>query len=458
MKLLQAIVIMSLLLAVFKADAAGAGQHEKSTTYYVDSEKGNDESNGQSEMQAWQSLKKVEAAKLNPGDEVRFRKGSMFTGPLYIRYSGTAGQPILVSDYGDSTASAPIFTNPVFTQDNYGNCIRLQGSHIILENLHCQYTAAYRAGPYTIQRPKWDTIVWEMGAIFIDKQAEYCIVRNNEVEDCSVGIKSYGQHALITHNFIHDCNRVLKEWGWGPIGIWFGGDYQEASYNRVFNYRAENKRIGWHGGSGGGADGGAFEIDDARYNKSHISIHHNYTRDCQGFLEVTWTDIAQMPVYKDFSIHHNISDDYQQFVALWDSREAEIFNNTIIRRKKNVNDWGVFNIANDNSQNHVHHNIIITEQDIQIFNAGLRAPRHPQTVIDHNLYYAAAGKLVMGVEGPGTDPRYDDPAMRNYKYGSNPRDFISTRTTGSDDRGVPEKELLSFDSIYRPLELATKKN
>src|SRR6185312_2921293 len=159
---------------------------------------------------------------------------------------------------------------------------------------------------------------------------------------------------------------------------------QEACYNRIFNYRVEDPRIHWKSGKGGGADGGAFEIDDARYNKAHISIHHN------------------------------ISDDYQQFIALWDGAHCRINNNTVIRRKKNANDWGVFNIASDSSENEICNNIIITEKNIQIFNTGLGMQRKPKSIIKNNLYYAASGVLRMGNEGPGESPVYGDPLFRNY--------------------------------------------
>src|SRR5690606_18782316 len=112
-----------------------------------------------------------------------------------------------------------------------------------------------------------------------------CVVRNNEFFDCGVGIKSYGEQAVIEGNYLHDCNRVLKKWTWCPIGIWLGTDHQEVRYNRIFNYSAVDPRINWGPDSyGGGADGGAIEIDDARYPKQNISIHHNYSRDCQGFI------------------------------------------------------------------------------------------------------------------------------------------------------------------------------
>ncbi|HMR85420.1 MAG TPA: hypothetical protein PKE30_19885, partial [Niabella sp.] len=288
----------------------------KSSTYYIDSIAGNDQADGSAAATAWKTFSRITPGLLRPGDTVSFRRGASFTGPLVITDNGLPGKPIVLKDYGDPAAAAPAFTNGVFEQDNYGNCIRIEGSYVVVENLYFHNTAAYKRGSYT-PREGWDTVVWEMGAVYIDKTARGCIVRNNEFVDCVVGIKSYGPGMKAEKNLLRDCNRVLKEWGWGPIAIWFGGDQQEACYNTIINYRAENPNIRWDEGIGGGADGGAFEIDDARYNKSDISIHHNYTRDCQGFLEVTWTDIRQHPDYRGFRIHHNISDDYQQFVAMW---------------------------------------------------------------------------------------------------------------------------------------------
>lgn len=394
----------------------------KPMRYYIDSKNGNDTNDGRSENLAWSSLSKLETAKLYPGDTVRFKRGSTFTGSLLIDDSGDSQKFITLSDYGDSQLSAPAFTNPAFDpeKNNFGNCIRLKGSFILLENVYCHNTVA--------QLPSTTggfNTMWELGAIYIDKTAEHCTVRNNELFDCGVGIKSYGQHTLIENNLIHDCNRVLKEWGWGPIGIWLGADYQEVRYNQVFNYSAVDSRIAWGPDSyGGGADGGAIEIDDARVPKSNISIHHNYTRDCQGFLEVTWTDVQQNPAYNNFEIHHNVSDDYQQFVALWCGANFRIENNTIIRRKKNVNDWGVFNITQNNSKNLIRNNIVVVENDIVIFNVGNKGTAQPANIIANNLYFAASGTLNMGKEGPGTSPFYGDPNFVNYVTGNKAGDFF----------------------------------
>jgi hypothetical protein len=322
----------------------------------------------------------------------------------------------------------------------------LQGSHIEVDGLFFYNTLSL---PDDFPSTSFLT-VWQIGAVYIDTNATRCTIRNVEIEDCVVGIKSYGKEIVIQNNYIHDCNRVLAKWGWGPIGIWLGADYQEVMNNRIFNYRAEDPRISWGSGIGGGADGGAIEIDDARRNKTHISIHHNFTRDCQGFMEVTQHDVTRNPVYEGFQIHHNISDDYQQFIALWDGSQCKIENNTIVRRKMNVNDWGVFNITEQNSKNLIRNNIIVVEKNIPIFNVGLRMTRHPENSISNNLYFAASGSLVMGYEGPGINPVYGDPAFKNYSNPVAAEDYNLTPASAAIDKGINTGYLVDFENTTVP--------
>ena len=423
----------------------------KSTVaYYIDSQNGNDLNSGLSADKPLKSLSKAASVKLNPGDSLRFKRGSAYSGTIIINSSGSLNNPITLTDYGETNSPAPSFTNPFFDADkgNYGNCIRLKGSFIVVENLYFHHTVA--------QLPSSTggfTVMWELGALYIDKTAENCVVRDNEFFDCGVGIKSYGRYALIDNNYIHDCNRVLKEWSWGPIGIWLGADFQEVSNNRIFNYKAIDPRIIWGPNSyGGGADGGAIEIDDARVDKSNISIHHNYTRDCQGFLEVTWSDIQQNPTYTNFKIYHNVSDDYQQFVALWRGAGCRIENNTIIRRKRNVNDWGVFNITQLGAKNTIKNNIVIVENDIVIFNLGKSGNSKPENIISNNLYYAASGELKMGLEGPGQSPIFANPLLYSYFPGLTAGDFAITANSPAKNRGLDLGYKLDFHNTQIPQE------
>jgi hypothetical protein len=416
--------------------------------YYIDSKNGNNLNDGFSEANAFKSLVNIEQLDLNPGDKIRFKRGSNFSGTLIINRSGTSELPILLTDYGNKDLPAPAFTNTKFDpqKDHFGNCIRLKGSYIIVENLYCHNTVADLP-----QTTGGFLTMWELGAIYIDKNARNCIVRNNELFDCGVGIKSYGPYAKIENNYIHDCNRVLKKWGWGPLAIWLGADYQEVCYNKIVNYSAVDPNIIWGPDSyGGGADGGAIEIDDARYPKSNISIHHNYSRDCQGFLEVTWTDVDQKPPYEDFSIHHNVSDDYQQFVALWRGANFRIENNTIIRRRVNVNDWGVFNITQYDSKNLIRNNIVVTENDVVIFNLGNNGNAQPNNIIENNLYWAASGELIIGLEGPGASAIIADPKFLNYSNGNDPDHFSITETSPAIDQGLILEYKVDFKGTTIP--------
>ena len=401
--------------------------------YYIDSGTGDDDFDGKTERTPWRTLNKTGSVLLYPGDSLRFKRGSKFTGMLRITGSGNARKYITLTDYGDPGVPAPSFTNRTFDPERgmFGNCIRLEGSYIKVENLYCHHTLA--------QLPSTTggfMTMWQLGAIHVSGSAEHCIIRNNEICDCGAGIRSNGRHTLIEYNYIHDCNRILKEWNWGPIGIWLGADNQEIAHNRIFNYSVVDPRITWGPESyGGGADGGAIEIDDARNDKSHITIHHNQTRDCQGFLEVTGKDVRGKANYRDFSIHHNVSDDYQQFIALWRGAGCRIEHNTIIRRKVNVNEWGVFNITQYDSKNMVRNNIVVTENGVVIFNVGRKMNAKPETIIENNLYFAACGTLEMGLEGPGEKPVFGDPEFLDYNGNGDSENFSITWGSPAIDAG-----------------------
>ncbi len=321
----------------------------------------------------------------------------------------------------------------------------IRGIYMQIENLLFHHSVAELSGSLGF------LIMWELGAIYIDKEAEHCIIRNNEIVDCGVGIKSYGHYSLITNNYIHDCNRILKEWSWGPLAIWISGDYQEVSYNRIMNYRATDPRINWGpGGYGGGADGGAIEIDDGRFPKSNIEIHHNYTRGNQGFIEVTWTDVVQNPPYVGFSIHHNISDDYQQFIAMWCGSGFKIENNTIIRRRVNENEWGVFNITEYHSKNLIRNNIVVVENDVVIFNLGQMRNAQPDNIISNNLYFAPDGALNMGLEGPGENASIANPMFLDYSGKGKPTDFMLNAYSPAINNGLDLGYKIDFTGTMIP--------
>src|SRR3546814_18765098 len=69
-------------------------------TYYVDAETGADRNTGIVETEAWRTIERVNAARLDPGDRVLFRRGQAFGGELVPPASGRPGSPLLFGAYG----------------------------------------------------------------------------------------------------------------------------------------------------------------------------------------------------------------------------------------------------------------------------------------------------------------------------------------------------------------------
>lgn len=69
------------------------------TNYYIDAVKGNDHNTGISPHKSWQSIGKVNQAKLLAGDSVLFRRGQIFRGTL-LPVSGSTSGSITYGAYG----------------------------------------------------------------------------------------------------------------------------------------------------------------------------------------------------------------------------------------------------------------------------------------------------------------------------------------------------------------------
>ena len=69
-------------------------------SYYVDATAGNDANAGTSSAAPWKSLAKLNATTFHPGDQVLLRAGQVWSGQLWPKGSGAAGNPIALSSYG----------------------------------------------------------------------------------------------------------------------------------------------------------------------------------------------------------------------------------------------------------------------------------------------------------------------------------------------------------------------
>lgn len=85
------------------------------TVYYVDASAGNDARSGQTPDLAWQSVSKINASRLLPGDQILFRRGQTWRALLNPPASGTQASPIIFGAYGSGNdpiiSGADLVTN-----------------------------------------------------------------------------------------------------------------------------------------------------------------------------------------------------------------------------------------------------------------------------------------------------------------------------------------------------------
>ncbi len=290
-------------------------------TVYIDSQNGNDANDGLSLLTPWKSHTMISTVVFSPGDTLAFKKGSQFSGPIEFTASGTEQNPITITAYGEG--ELPRFTNPSDLDMN-GNCIRISGSWIVLENLYFHDT------PPTENANRLRSI-FKMGAVFNMKGADHNIIRNNVFMKCTKAIQSTGEYTLITHNDMDGPSHALwndasSGGGWGPMGIQLGIGNQEVCYNTIKNYLTTDSDYG--------SDGGAIELDDGRYHKDHFYIHHNYTEGNAGFIESSWGADYQPYVQEvhDLRVAFNINYDGQDWLYMWaPCHDCYFDNNTVIR-------------------------------------------------------------------------------------------------------------------------------
>ena len=73
----------------------------RATDYFLDSERGSDDSPGTSEAAPLRTLAALAALAFQPGDVVRLKRGSTFRGRLQVQGNGDEGKPIRLATYGE---------------------------------------------------------------------------------------------------------------------------------------------------------------------------------------------------------------------------------------------------------------------------------------------------------------------------------------------------------------------
>ena len=232
------------------------------TTYYVSDAGGQDSNAGTSEKSPWKTLARVNAAILAPGDRVSLRRGDTWNGGLVLGSSGTAGAPITVNSFGSGDP-------PTIVGGLSGDCVRIQGSHIVVDGLRA-------AG---------------CGYAGFSVDGDRNVVTNSVAEDNAAGIKvgDGSDFGLYTNNRLTDnnvMNQNTRGTGCGTdkgvgcsddsgaFGVLINGNNNEFSGNVITGSTAPSHDFV--------QDGSAFEI----YNGSRNRIHHNKALDNNVFSEI----------------------------------------------------------------------------------------------------------------------------------------------------------------------------
>jgi hypothetical protein len=244
MRLLAVAVVASLLPAI-------PAQAQASTTYYVDSRKGDDSAAGTSPAKAWKTLGKVNAATLRPGDAVSLKRGSQWTGRLTLAAKGTASRPILLQPYGNGPVAR------ISGRD--GNCVVVSGDHWRITGVRasgCQWAGFEISGDRN-----------QLVGVLADRNIAGVLVT-------PAGSRNVIRDSVLTGNDRMSVNDSEPDNDSGAFGVLLNGDDNTVTGNTIAGSYAPSADYGF--------DGAAVEVFDGDRNL----ITHNTARDNETFTEL----------------------------------------------------------------------------------------------------------------------------------------------------------------------------
>ena len=222
--------------------------------FYIDNVAGSDSNSGTSSSAPWKSLTKVNGTAFQPGDAINFKRGSIWSGTLKVRNSGTSTARITYQAYGSGTA--PQIKNPGVS---YGHALDVSGSYNVVRDF--LITDAHEAG------------------LTIAANGTHNTITKNEVTRVGTGVLVAGPSNLVTGNYVHDLTMIVNDTSpdndYGATCFWLQASNNEISYNRGINCRAGSYDYGY--------DGGFVEVWE---NGDNAYIHHNYAQNTNGFFEL----------------------------------------------------------------------------------------------------------------------------------------------------------------------------
>jgi hypothetical protein len=431
------------------------------TSYYVDSSGGNDANNGSSAGTAWRSLAKVNGFTFQPGDELLFKAGEVWSGQLHPKGSGNSANIIAIDQYG--TGNKPRFdgqgsvTDTVYlenqeywdiknievtndsTSADSRNGIRVRNStggllnHIHIQNTYVHNVKNLMNGYYgknagiaveaDLMTSRWNDVLIDSNtvstieriAIFVGPTLENgpvqtattstgVVISNNSLSDLGGdGILSYVTDGTqIRRNTIngHAKRQTLTCLEVGYCNAYTDGIWMAVANNTVVE---ENEVYG----GVGTLDGLAYDID---FSSDNVKIQYNYSHDnAGGFLLVVSDSATNGAADNEGAIvRYNISQNDGRGIEFFPdslnaSNKMDVHNNTFfVPSGKNVK-----LIARQNGQSLTH---AFNYRNNIVYNLGTATyPGTQVGVYANNTFYGNHD----GSEPSGTNKLTSDPMFVN---------------------------------------------
>lgn len=247
--------------ALFLLLAANSSAAEK----YVDSTAGSDANKGNSPELAWRSIQRSNKSRLEAGDTLHLKAGSVWNEMLIVATSGTAEKPIRIVAYG--TGAKPMLTG-------VDTCILLDGGFVELEGVAVSGCTGYGVAVYGPNCRLSDMYLsGSPTGVFVAPGSNNTSISNSEFKD---------------NNVMNVLTKEDPDDDSGAFGVLIAADQVEVSNSTFTGQRAFSFDYKF--------DGSAVEV----YEASHAFIHHNVAANNDTFVELGGSRSA------DNKISHNV--------------------------------------------------------------------------------------------------------------------------------------------------------
>ncbi len=381
------------------------------TTYYIDNSAANasDKNSGTSAGSPFADLAALSKISLQPGDTVALKAGTVYnvdaagSAALTLTASGTADKPITITSYG--TGDKPIINNTSTVM--YSDAIDLKNAH---------YVTIDGIGFHNATQ----------AAVNVASTSSYITVQNSEMTNVGEGVLLNGTHNLVTENYIHDLHMVkdtptnttsaatiaaTNNDDYGANGVVIGNSYNEVSFNKIVDAKAQSYDYG--------TDGGGIELFGTMTN---VSIHDNYVAGSQGFLEAGGSAGA---VLSNITISNNVALNNGNFIDIHNGggsfaatfSNVQVTNNTVVDQTNASKEMATIFFDAPGvtaAQVNVANNIISLNDGDSVF-------KQQGAYHSNNLIYLQAGDTHLynnWVMTLGTGEKYGNPGLSNAASGN----------------------------------------